>query len=449
MRFFGQKRIAVGFFVAVIFVLFGAIATYSTTVQFQQTSNNISHNDAIKTNLNNLLIGLLNAETGQRGFVITGNASYLAPYYTGLATIDESNDTLSNLISSGSNLSASYLQLQPLIQNKVAELNESIVLMETKGFAAAQALVETNAGNVYMNELRQIIGSMVAYVSQITSQEESLAAAQLSQRLDAAYFDAIVAAGGVGFALYAANTNFQKEQRVRREAELLRDILTHDIRNFNQVSRMSADILSEMFNNDPEAAKMIAALSNSIDGSTQLVDRAKKLGKVLSEGKVKLYPVELMKSIDDSMNLAKDSTKNLGKTVLDELKVVDQNEKKILKVMGDELIDEVFVNLYVNSIKYSDGQKVVIQTNIQSSEDGHFWMVSVTDFGRGIPDDQKKVLFQRYHQTSTGRGLGMSIVHALVVERYRGKIEVKDRVPGDYTQGTTINLWLIKATETT
>jgi CHASE3 domain sensor protein len=449
MRFFGQKRIAVGFFVAVIFVLFGAIATYSTTVQFQQTSNNISHNDAIKTNLNNLLIGLLNAETGQRGFVITGNASYLAPYYTGLTTIDESNDTLSNLISSGSNLSASYLQLQPLIQNKVAELNESIVLMETKGFAAAQALVETNAGNVYMNELRQIIGSMVAYVSQITSQEESLAAAQLSQRLDAAYFDAIVAAGGVGFALYAANTNFQKEQRVRREAELLRDILTHDIRNFNQVSRMSADILSEMFNNDPEAAKMIAALSNSIDGSTQLVDRAKKLGKVLSEGKVKLYPVELMKSIDDSMNLAKDSTKNLGKTVLDELKVVDQNEKKILKVMGDELIDEVFVNLYVNSIKYSDGQKVVIQTNIQSSEDGHFWMVSVTDFGRGIPDDQRKVLFQRYHQTSTGRGLGMSIVHALVVERYRGKIEVKDRVPGDYTQGTTINLWLIKATETT
>jgi signal transduction histidine kinase len=74
-----------------------------------------------------------------------------------------------------------------------------------------------------------------------------------------------------------------------------------------------------------------------------------------------------------------------------------------------------------------------------------FWVISISDWGRGIPEGMKHNVFRRYLETAKGNGLGMSIVHALVTERYGGKVEVKDRVEGDYKMGTTVEVWLPKA----
>jgi signal transduction histidine kinase len=51
-------------------------------------------------------------------------------------------------------------------------------------------------------------------------------------------------------------------------------------------------------------------------------------------------------------------------------------------------------------------------------------------------------------KTAKGSGLGMSIVHALVVDRYRGKIEVKNTVSDDYRKGTMVEILLKKAENT-
>jgi signal transduction histidine kinase len=57
----------------------------------------------------------------------------------------------------------------------------------------------------------------------------------------------------------------------------------------------------------------------------------------------------------------------------------------------------------------------------------------------------KEKVFNRYLMTSKGHGLGLSIVRALIVERYSGRINIKNRIKGDYTKGTEIELWLRKA----
>jgi signal transduction histidine kinase len=57
----------------------------------------------------------------------------------------------------------------------------------------------------------------------------------------------------------------------------------------------------------------------------------------------------------------------------------------------------------------------------------------------------KEKIFTRYLGTASGAGLGLSIVHALVVERYSGKVAITDRVEGDYTEGTKVEVWLLKA----
>ena len=74
-----------------------------------------------------------------------------------------------------------------------------------------------------------------------------------------------------------------------------------------------------------------------------------------------------------------------------------------------------------------------------------YWKITFTDQGKGIPEKVKGKIFTRYLSTATGAGLGLSIVHALVVGRYSGKVLITDRVEGDYTKGTKVAVWLPKA----
>lgn len=440
MKLFGQRRVTIGFVVGILFLIFTTFGTVTLATQYQQTVIGLRHYDSLQTTISGMLTDFLNAETGQRGYIITGNSTYLDPYYSALASIGQTNSSLKILSAGDSNLTAGYQELQPLIAEKLAELNETIFLRSTQGFAAAQAAVNTNVGQIYMNQIRTIIGGMSSYVAQQQARETSLASSQEAGRVDSAYFDTVVALAVIGFAIYSVRKNLDNEEKATREAQLLQDILTHDIRNYNQITKLSAELLQGK-NLDPESGTIISAILQSVDGSTQLVDRAKRLGKILSEGKVKLYPVDLASVMRSAMELAKSAYNDLGKKVDHQSKFESPNSSP--RVLADSLLDDVFVNLYSNSIKYTEGQNVHIESTV--TDDEHFWKVSISDAGKGISNERKGSLFSRYMNSSSGSGLGMSIVYALVVQRFKGKIKVRNRVESDYTQGTIVEMWLRKA----
>jgi CHASE3 domain sensor protein len=369
LRFLGQRRIVLGFTIGILFILFSALGTFVITSQYQQTVNQLGRYSVLQLNITDLSVELDDAQTGQRGFLLTGNITYLAPYHSALDSINGTDSTLVLEIAGNSNLTGLFSQLQPIISEKLVELNETIVLRESQGFAAAEAVVNTNAGEVYMNEIGQILGKMIAYVSQLQEKERSLAATQSTERTTTTAFNTFVAVGAFSFAIYAASTNLRQEQKARREAELLQDILSHDIRNYNQVSRIGVEVLSDKYGNDPEARAILTSILESIDGSTELVDKGKMLGKVLSDDKVTLKPVDLLKSLDSSMALVKNATRNSGKFIDDKRVILSENKQNIL-VMADALLDNVFINLYSNSVKYTSSDEVYVLTTIDSTIDG-------------------------------------------------------------------------------
>jgi signal transduction histidine kinase len=233
------------------------------------------------------------------------------------------------------------------------------------------------------------------------------------------------------------------EQTSRRRAELMQDILTHDIRNFNQVARLNAELLGEVLK-DRESTKRVSAILRAVDGSTRLIERTKKLGSIMAAGEVKVHSVNLRSSFDRSLNLVRKGNPSARIQVESNLSG---------DVLADELLDEVFVNLLSNSVKYTEGNRVrvrVIQEAVESPNRPHgnqmeYWKISISDWGRGIPEITRASVFKRYLETAKGSGLGLSIVYALVTERYHGRVEMKDRVDGDYAKGTTVELWLPKA----
>jgi uncharacterized membrane-anchored protein YhcB (DUF1043 family) len=88
-----------------------------------------------------------------------------------------------------------------------------------------------------------------------------------------------------------------KETRMRKRAELLQDILTHDMRNFIQISMLNAETLKQNDLTETERARLADEILTNDGRSALLVDRAKKLGRILAVEATDLVPIRLVDSL--------------------------------------------------------------------------------------------------------------------------------------------------------
>ena len=105
--------------------------------------------------LDEILGDVKDAETGQRGFVLTGQDRYLDPYNHSLKPIQESLQTLSNVAKDRPDQRATIENIRSQTLVKLHELALTIELRRTKGFDAALAEVLTDRGKAAMDEIRQ------------------------------------------------------------------------------------------------------------------------------------------------------------------------------------------------------------------------------------------------------------------------------------------------------
>jgi len=97
-------------------------------------------------NLADLLSDLQDAETGQRGYIITGVENYLEPYKAGIAQVEMHRKSLVTLTADNPNQQRRLADLEPLIRARLALLQQSIDARRTKTFEAAQAIVMSGEG---------------------------------------------------------------------------------------------------------------------------------------------------------------------------------------------------------------------------------------------------------------------------------------------------------------
>ncbi len=234
------------------------------------------------------------------------------------------------------------------------------------------------------------------------------------------------------------------------------DLLSHDIGNYNQIVQNSLDIVTSIVkknNNDTnslsqyneEIFSFLVTAKKAISKSQSLLDGLRRLERLSAQKDLKL----LLKNLPDAINNAYATVEQTlynnnpqGKRIRFCLRVVDNhNNSTDINIVAEDLLEEVFVNLFSNSVKYAASSEVKIDVQIREYfiAEVKYWMVTVSDHGEGIPDSMKKELFNRFYSKSKGSGLGLSIVRTLV-ERYKGKIWIGDRVYEDYKQGTVFGM---------
>jgi CHASE3 domain sensor protein len=151
------RRLAAGFGLAGLTLLVVAVIGYRTTSNLIENDGLVSHSYEVQHKLEDLLSDLKDAETGQRGFVITGNDSYLAPYQAALVDIPATLAKARQLTIDNPNQQRRLTAMGPLIDAKLAELKETIDLRRTGGFDAAAKVVVNDTGKIYMDKIRGLI----------------------------------------------------------------------------------------------------------------------------------------------------------------------------------------------------------------------------------------------------------------------------------------------------
>jgi len=154
------KRVAGGFGLAsAILVLIGMVS-YQNTEVLIDTNNQVEKTQQKINRLEQLLSEVKDTETGQRGYILTGEKRYLEPYQGALAKVDQEIEKLKNLTADQPNQHKQILTLESLIAGKLAELKQTIDLHQNKGFAAALQVIQTNKGQNLMVLIRKIISDL-------------------------------------------------------------------------------------------------------------------------------------------------------------------------------------------------------------------------------------------------------------------------------------------------
>ncbi len=182
------QRVVASSGVAIVVLVIGVV-TYSGIVRARDAGAWVEHTHLTIDRTRATLSDLKDAETGQRGFILTGDEAYLEPYTNALTALAADTSALRLLTGDNPVQQRRLDELAPLVTARLAELNYSIDLRRTQGLAAAVARLRTGRG-------KQIMDSIRAHVTTMESTERSLLATRSAAEEHHAEIVTVILIGG-------------------------------------------------------------------------------------------------------------------------------------------------------------------------------------------------------------------------------------------------------------
>jgi PAS domain S-box-containing protein len=160
MRWPASKRLVAGYALAFGLLVVNTIVTFWNLETIASDSRHVSQTHEVLVGLETVLSNLRDAETGQRGYLLTGDNRYLDPYTDARSEVRQSIADLKTIAVNNGIRQEHITRIEQATVAKFDELEKTIALRREKGFEAAVAIVKTGRGMALMNELRDRIGAM-------------------------------------------------------------------------------------------------------------------------------------------------------------------------------------------------------------------------------------------------------------------------------------------------
>lgn len=182
---------------------------------FRNSRDRVSHTRTVLLDLESLLTCMVDAETGQRGYLLTHQDSYLEPYRHSLVFSHDQIQTLRQLIWDPGQ-QKNLARLEPLMQSKFDELAQTIALEQRGDHAGALQIITGNSGKNTMDEIRATIRVMQAGETNLYQQREDAYQRNLQINNEMSALLLALGLGGVIAVIY-----FSMLRRMERMKEMI------------------------------------------------------------------------------------------------------------------------------------------------------------------------------------------------------------------------------------
>jgi signal transduction histidine kinase len=451
-----------------VLLIASALASIWLSSRQQSAVSWVGHTLEVENRINLIRSLITDAESGQRGYLLTGQTVYLDPYERAVGRIPVEVEALRDATQDNAAERQNLALLRPALQQKLNELGGSIALAHLGRGADAVAVVRTDSGRRYMSEVRDILSRMIDEENRLLATRAadlgwftlaSRTALFLSALLVIILAYAAVRDGSRRLAaLELANQKLVDEARERQSAQSqvrqlqkmeavgqLTGGIAHDFNNMLAIVIGSLDIARRRLTG-AEHAKVAQCIDNATEGA----ERAAALtARLLAFSRQQ--PLE--PKVLDTNKLVGGMSEMLRRTLGERVQVETVLAGGLWRVCADPTqIESALVNLAVNARDaMPDGGKLTIETaNCELDERyaaaheevtaGQYVMLSVTDTGTGMPQEVIDRAFEPFYTTKgvgRGTGLGLSQVFGFM-KQSNGHMKIYSEI----SQGTTVKLYL-------
>jgi signal transduction histidine kinase len=439
-------------------------------------STSIRRSIQIEGDLRQFLSVLQDAETGQRGYLLTGDQRYLAPFNDALANIDDAYSGLAQAGIDRPYLQPSLRKLREVAGQKLAEMKTTVDRRQAGDVTGALEIVRGGTGRSLMYDARKLIDDIVDQEDQsldVLQAEASRTRTALEVAVWAVLvFVLIVGAYAIGSAwqlasgllqtrddLHAANEGLLAEARRREQAEdqlrqsqkmeaigQLTGGLAHDFNNMLAVIVSGLSLLKRrMARGEPNPEELIDA---AIDAAHRAGTLTKRLLDFSRRQALVPEPVDANKLVAGMADLLR---RTLGGQV--HLETVLGGGLWLTHADPSQL-ENAILNIAVNARDaMPEGGRLTIETQNAHLDDryasenvevrpGQYVLIAISDTGAGMPADVVARVFEPFFTTKAigkGTGLGLSQVFGFT-KQSGGHVKIYSELGA----GTTVKLYLAR-----
>jgi CHASE3 domain sensor protein len=230
-----MKQIPNQILMAVLASIVGLLVTnawlgYENIEQMRQGSLAASRNRSIIVALENTISLVTEAESGQRGYLITGEPEYLEPYRKALANIDGQIKFLEHATANNPVQRTRIPELKRRLETRIQQLQQRVEARASEGLDAARQAILLNRGKVEMDDLRQHVAEMVRIESEIRDASVQRSARNYNVALSSSLIGDAVAMLMVAAFIYLLGRHLRERKRteavIHEQRELFRTTIS-------------------------------------------------------------------------------------------------------------------------------------------------------------------------------------------------------------------------------
>ena len=451
-----KNSLSLGFSLLLVLLVVSYCLTYEAFQNEARTAREIAEAQGMRIEILALLKTYVDAETGQRGFLLTGDERYLEPYELARKFLSSGEVRQRSVLAPIEQLKAIRARVNPQERVKLAELERIIGIRRTAGLDAAIAEVKQDTGKALMDSLRAVLDEYDGEQRRTTLAKLDHSATQRRQVLLLSTLASLILGASLVGLFFLTQRNLAERERLLKIAQEAKDalqkalaaeraahsqathanklkdefiaVVSHELRTPLNAIVGWTSLLREGVADEKELREGLDTIDRNAHVQAHLVDDLLDISRIVT-GKVRL-------------NIAEVNLRGIAVSVVDGLRpaadargvtVTINATAEAAEVLGDsDRLQQVVWNLLSNAIKFTPrgGHVEVTMQNHESRV-----ALEVTDSGQGIAADFLPRIFDRFSQADTattrgqaGLGLGLAITRHLV-ELHGGNISA--RSPGE------------------